>query len=143
MNATATAAADRDAHGVPVRGLTVLYDADCGLCTALSGWLARQPQLVPLDLVPAGSDAARARCPDLDHGATLDEITVVGDGGQVYRGAAAWVVVLWALRGRRTLAHRLATPSGTRLARGMVLAAAKLRERGRVYVCDGGSCATG
>ncbi|MEV6112189.1 DUF393 domain-containing protein [Streptomyces sp. NPDC052109] len=119
---------DRGATGgVTVRGLTVLYDAECGLCAHLRDWLVRQPQLVPLDLVPAGSDRARARFPGLDHSATLDDVTVVGDSGQVYRGTHAWIVVLWALREHRPLAHRLSTPAGTRLARGAVLAAAKWR----------------
>jgi predicted DCC family thiol-disulfide oxidoreductase YuxK len=105
----------------------VLYDAECSLCTHLRDWLVRQPQLVPLEFLPAGSGQARRRLPGLDHRATLDEITVVGDAGQVYRGAAAWVVTLWALRGHRPLAHRLSTPAGAKLARGMVLAAATWR----------------
>lgn len=152
------------ADRVPVRRLTVLYDAECALCAFLRDWLVRQPQLVPLELVPAASEEARRRFPGLDHGATLDEITVVGDGGQVYRSAAAWIVTLWALREHRPLAHRLSTPSGARLARGAVLAAAKWRGAmwgGQVYRradgwdyqpgqgwtygapgCDGGSCAT-
>ncbi|MFE9447196.1 thiol-disulfide oxidoreductase DCC family protein [Streptomyces sp. NPDC006739] len=124
---TVTATEGRGAARVPVRGLTVLYDAECSLCTHLRDWLVRQPQLVPLELVPAGSAEARTRFPGLDHGATLDEVTVVGDSGQVYRAAAAWVVVLWALREQRPLAHRLSTPAGARLARGAVLAAAKWR----------------
>ncbi|MEU7717667.1 thiol-disulfide oxidoreductase DCC family protein [Streptomyces tibetensis] len=121
MNATGTRAA------APVRRLTVLYDAECSLCAFLRDWLLRQPKLVPLELVPAASDEARRRFPGLDHGATLDEITVVGDAGQVYRGPAAWVVTLWALREHRPLAHRLSTPSGALLAKGAVLAAAKWR----------------
>jgi predicted DCC family thiol-disulfide oxidoreductase YuxK len=121
------ATADRDAVRVPVRRLTVLYDADCSLCAFLSDWLRRQRQLVPLELVPAGSPEAARRFPGLDHRATLDEITVVGDAGQVYRSAAAWIVVLWALREHRPLAHRLSTPYGARLAKGAVLAAAKWR----------------
>ncbi|MFF9123425.1 thiol-disulfide oxidoreductase DCC family protein [Streptomyces sp. NPDC014889] len=163
---TATAGRDRDASGgVPVRGLTVLYDAECSLCASVRDWLVRQPQLVPLELVPAGSEQARRRFPGLDHGTTLDEVTVVGDSGQVYRGAAAWIVVLWALREHRPLAHRLSTPAGARLARGAVLAAAKWRggqwggsayRRGDGWSydprlgwtydppgCDGGACATG
>ncbi|WP_107100842.1 DCC1-like thiol-disulfide oxidoreductase family protein [Streptomyces graminilatus] len=125
-----TARADRHATGgVPVRRLTVLYDADCALCTFVRGWLVRQPQLVPLDLVPAGSEQARALFPGLDHRATLDDITVVGDAGQIYRGTGAWVVVLWALREHRPLAHRFATPAGARLAKGAVLTAAKWRGR--------------
>lgn len=157
MRATA---ADR----TPVRRLTVLYDADCSLCTFLRDWLVRQPKLVPLDLVPAASEEARRRFPTLDHRATLDDITVVGDGGQVYRSAAAWIVTLWALREHRRLAHRLSTPTGAKLAKGAVLAAAKWRGTqwdGRAYRpadgwwydprqgwtytaprCDGGTCVT-
>ncbi|MFE1438018.1 thiol-disulfide oxidoreductase DCC family protein [Streptomyces sp. NPDC058739] len=161
---------DRDAARVPVRRLTVLYDAECPLCAHVRDWLGRQAQLVPLDLVPAGSAEARARHPRLDHAATLDDITAVGDGGQVYRGAAAWVVVLWALREHRPLAHRLSTPAGMRLAKGAALAAARWREgrwgrdeRGEAVYrradgwtydpsrgwshnppgCEGGSCAPG
>ncbi|MBW8818317.1 MAG: DUF393 domain-containing protein, partial [Streptomyces sp.] len=104
------------ADRTPVRRLTVLYDADCSLCAFLRDWLVRQPQLVPLELVPAGSQEARLRFPGLDHRATLEEITVVGDAGQVYRDTAAWIVTLWALREHRPLAHRLSTPSGARLA---------------------------
>ncbi|MFG2726815.1 thiol-disulfide oxidoreductase DCC family protein [Streptomyces canus] len=123
----ATVGAGVPADRTPVRRLTVLYDADCSLCAFLRDWLVRQPQLVPLELVPAGSQEARLRFPGLDHRATLEEITVVGDAGQVYRDTAAWIVTLWALREHRPLAHRLSTPSGARLARGAVLAAAKWR----------------
>ncbi|KOX07068.1 thiol-disulfide oxidoreductase DCC family protein [Streptomyces sp. NRRL B-3648] len=118
----------RGAAGAPVRALTVLYDAERVLCTHLRGWLARQPQLVPLELLPAGSAAARARFPGLDHSSGLEEVTVVGDSGQVYRGSRAWIVVLWALREHRPLAHKLATPAGAGLARGAALAAAKWRD---------------
>ncbi|WP_416984129.1 thiol-disulfide oxidoreductase DCC family protein [Streptomyces sp. T028] len=124
---TTSAQGDRGAARVPVRRLTVLYDADCALCAFVRNWLVRQPQLVPLEPVAAGSAEAAARFPGLDHRATLEEITVVGDGGQVYRGAAAWIVTLWALREHRPLAHRLSTPAGAKLAKGAVLAAAKWR----------------
>ncbi|MGQ4385523.1 thiol-disulfide oxidoreductase DCC family protein [Streptomyces sp. SAS_270] len=119
--------ADRDAARVPVRGLTVLYDPQCSLCAHVRDWLGRQRQLVPLELVAAGSEEARRRFPSLDHRAMLEDITVVGDAGQVYRGSAAWVVTLWALREHRPLAHRLSTPAGARLAKGAALAAAKWR----------------
>ncbi|MCT9076291.1 thiol-disulfide oxidoreductase DCC family protein [Streptomyces fulvoviolaceus] len=126
------------ADRTPVRRLTVLYDAECALCGFLRDWLVRQPQLVPLEMVPAGSEEARRRFPGLDHRATFEEITVVGDSGQIYRDTAAWIVTLWALREHRPLAHRLSTPSGARLAKGAVLAAAKWRGAqwgggGRVY----------
>ncbi|MGG2463649.1 thiol-disulfide oxidoreductase DCC family protein [Streptomyces sp. RGM 3693] len=126
-----TVLGDRGAASAPVRRLTVLYDAHCPLCAFVRDWLVRQHQLVPLDLVPAGTPEARQRLPELDHASTLEEITVVGDGGQVYRGAAAWVVCLWALAKYRPLAHRLSTRSGLRFARGAVLAAAQYRETHR------------
>jgi predicted DCC family thiol-disulfide oxidoreductase YuxK len=112
----------------PVQRLTVLYDPDCRLCAFVRNWLAGQRQLVPLEPVPVGSDEARLRFPDLDHTATLREITVVGDAGQVYRGEAAWLVCLWALAEYRPVSHRLSTRAGAPFARAAVLAAAKYRE---------------
>jgi predicted DCC family thiol-disulfide oxidoreductase YuxK len=111
----------------PVRALTVLYDPTCGLCAFAAGWLARQRQLVRIDLVPAGSEEARRRFPALDHAATARDVTVVGDRGQVYRGDSAWIVCLWALADQRALSHTLTTPTGRRLARAAVLSAAKYR----------------
>ncbi|MFJ9039183.1 thiol-disulfide oxidoreductase DCC family protein [Streptomyces sp. NPDC102406] len=121
--------AERGARGdAPVRRLTVLYDAECPLCTFARGWLSRQRQLVPLEFVPAGSEEARRRFPGLDHSATLSDITVIGDGGQIYRGPAAWIVCMWALREHRATAHRMATPAGMKVAKQVVLGAAKYRE---------------
>ncbi|WP_205018749.1 thiol-disulfide oxidoreductase DCC family protein [Streptomyces sp. HB132] len=111
----------------PVTRLTVLYDDGCPLCLHLRHWLRKQRQLVPLDLVPAGGREARDRFPGLDHAGTLEEITVVGDRGQVYRGTAAWIVCLWALAEHRPRAHWLTTPLGRPFARATVLAAAKYR----------------
>ena len=113
---------------IAVRSLTVLYDADCSLCVRLRHWLRRQPQLVPLHLVPAGSPMARRRYPNLDHARTMREITVIGDRGQVYSGGAAWIVCLWALAEHRPRAHWLATPAGAPFVRVSMLAAAKYRE---------------
>lgn len=129
----------------PVGHLTVLYDADCPLCVHLRHWLLRQRQLVRLDLVPAGSRQARQLFPDLDHASTLREITVVGDRGQVYREASAWIVCLWALADHRAKAHWLATPAGQPFARATVLAAAKWREALKGpgpddRSCEGGHC---
>ncbi|MEV0035104.1 DCC1-like thiol-disulfide oxidoreductase family protein [Streptomyces sp. NPDC050804] len=120
----------------PVQRLTVLYDARCPLCVHVRHWLLRQRQLVPIDLVPAASREARRRYPDLDHGSTLKEITVIGDRGQIYRGTAAWIVCLWALAEHRPKAHWLATPAGAPFARVTVLAAAKYREL-TAASCDG------
>ncbi|WP_406527898.1 thiol-disulfide oxidoreductase DCC family protein [Streptomyces sp. I8-5] len=112
---------------LPVERLTVLYDARCPLCLHLRQWLMKQRHLVPLDLVPAASEEARRRFPGLDHAGTLDEITVIGDRGQIYRGTSAWIVCLWALAEHRPRAHWLTTPAGRPFARATVLAAAKYR----------------
>ncbi|MFE7774151.1 thiol-disulfide oxidoreductase DCC family protein [Streptomyces sp. NPDC057445] len=125
--------------GTPVKRLTVLYDANCSLCVHLRHWLLRQRQLVPLDLVPAASQEAGRRFPELDHESTLREITVIGDQGQVYRSTAAWIVCLWALAEHRPKAHWLATPAGAPFARVTVLAAAKYREA-TAASCDDGRC---
>lgn len=110
----------------PVR-LTVLYDDQCPMCRTFSGWLGRQPLLVQLDLVPAGSEAARQRFPDLDHARTLEEVSVVSDAGEVWEGAHAWVMCLWATAPHRALAESLARPSRLPLAKGAAYVAAGIR----------------
>jgi predicted DCC family thiol-disulfide oxidoreductase YuxK len=107
--------------------LTVLYDDRCPMCRLFSTWLDRQPTLVELDLVPAGSARARHRFPALDHVRTLEEITVVSDAGEVWTGAHAWVMCLWATAAHRALAEGLARPSRLPLARGAAHLAAGIR----------------
>lgn len=112
-----------------VAELTVLYDARCRMCRAARAWLDGRDQLVPLRFVPADSPLARQRFPDLDHRASLREVTVVADTGQVWTGDSAWLTCLWALAGYRGLAHRLATPRLRPLAARVVSTAARVRER--------------
>ncbi|GLW70875.1 hypothetical protein Kpho02_31740 [Kitasatospora phosalacinea] len=116
-------------HGAPppVTGLAVLHDPDCGLCRQLTRWLRGQAQLVPLEFVAVASPEARRRFPGVDHEASLGEITVVADTGEVWRGPQAFVTCLWALAEHRPLAHRLATPAGLPLARAAAFAAARYR----------------
>lgn len=90
--------------------LTILYDSRCALCRRARMWLEEQPKYVTLAFVEAGSAEARKRFPDLDHDATLAELTVVGWGGEVYRDAKGWVMCLWALKKYRSAALRLSTP---------------------------------
>ncbi len=95
-------------HTVRPRGLTVLYDARCPVCRRARRWVERQRHLVPIRFLAAGSAAARQRFPALDVAATLDDVTVVTDGGAVVRGEQAWIAVLWAVRRTRPLAIDLA-----------------------------------
>ena len=95
----------------PLCRITVLYDDRCNLCRTARTWLERQRQIVPLEFVAASSPEALERFPFLDPAQTLEDLTVIGDGGEVWVGAKAWVVCLWALEGKRGLAQRLSTPA--------------------------------
>lgn len=110
----------------PVRRLTVLYDAQCGLCRRVRAWLASRPAYVALEFLPAGTSEARERFPGLDVEATLRELHVVADDGRVWSGARAWVLCLWALRETRELSLSLSGPLRMALAQRMV---ARLSER--------------
>jgi len=76
--------------------LRLYYDARCGLCTSLVGWLARQRQLVPID------------CAAKPPGQT--DLAVLSDAGEVWTGDSAWLIVLWALDDYRDWSYRLARP---------------------------------
>ncbi len=115
----------------PVRTLTVLYDAGCRICRSAQRWLASRPQLVPLEFVPAGTDEARRRFPELDPAATLRDLTVISDSGLVYSGDSAWLACLWALEGYRSWAQRFASPTMLPLARRAISMAAEARLRNR------------
>ena len=102
-----------------MRSLTVLYDARCGLCSNARRWLEGQPQIVPLELLAADSEEARRRYPTLAE-AEPEELVVVSDEGDVYRGSHAWIVCLWALQDYREWSFRFARPALLPLARGIV-----------------------
>jgi hypothetical protein len=131
--------------------LTVLYDGHCPICRQAGAWLGRQAQRVPITLVPAGSETARRLYPDLDHDATLRDITVVADfddgrqrwASAVYVGDAAWLTCLWALDSYRALSLRLAQPGLRGAARQVVAAASRARTRLREDDgCETATCAT-
>ena len=93
-----------------MQSLTVLYDADCGICRRARAWLESRRQLVPLRFVAAASNAARSRFPGIDVEQTLQRLTVIGDDGRVWYGRNAWIMCLWALKRHRRLAVSLAGP---------------------------------
>jgi predicted DCC family thiol-disulfide oxidoreductase YuxK len=135
--------ADPAGHGAGrIGSFTVLYDADCPLCRAAHRWLAGRAPLVPLEFVAAGSAEARRRFPDLDHAATLRDLTVIADTGAVYVHDGAWLACLWALADYRGMADRLGSPALLPAARRFIAAAAAVRGRTRQAdygdVCDDG-----
>ena len=103
-----------------MRYLTVLFDHRCALCRRARSWLEAEPQYVQLRFVAAGSADARRRFPDLDVASTLRDLTVVSDEADVYGGAKAWLMCLWALRDYRGLALDWASPGRMSQARRFV-----------------------
>jgi len=97
----------------PVTGITIVYDAACGLCTRMKDWIQWQAALVGVQFVASGSSEARTRFPELPAG----ELAVVSDTGEVWLGNRAWIVCLWALRDYRSLAVRLTSPLLSLMAR--------------------------
>jgi len=96
-----------------MRTLYVLFDAHCGLCTELSGWLREQPAYVQLRPISSASTEAREKFSSLPPG----ELAVISDAGQVWLGNNAFLVCLWALRRYRAFARTLASPLLRPLAR--------------------------
>ena len=92
-------------------GLTVYYDEECAVCRRARDWLATQPTHLPLQLVAAGSPAARARLGRLPW--LGKELVVADDRGNVWVGPAAFIMAMWATRRYRTWSYRL---SGEHLA---------------------------
>jgi predicted DCC family thiol-disulfide oxidoreductase YuxK len=93
-----------------MKRLYVLYDGACGVCCRAVARLAWEPTYIELRFAPAGSMAAQERFKEALAGSEGKEVVVVADSGEVYRGASAWIMVLYALRKWRPLAMRLATP---------------------------------
>src|SRR5262245_65198399 len=78
----------------------------------------RQPMLMDLRFIPAGSLLAERLCPGLSRpGASPEELVVVSDQGAVYRQGSAWIMCLFALEAYRDWANRLAHPLLRPLAR--------------------------
>ncbi len=90
--------------------LTLLYDPECGLCRRVQGWLAEQPKLIELRMIPIKTDSARRRYPRLNHEMTSEDLTAISDRGEVYFGPKAWLMVLWTLTKYREWSYRLAAP---------------------------------
>jgi predicted DCC family thiol-disulfide oxidoreductase YuxK len=101
-----------------MRSLTVLYDDECNLCRRTRWWLEKQPKHLRMEFLPASE--AKWRFPQLDAEKVRSDVMVVGDRGEVYCGAKAWLMCLWALREYRSLALSFSTPERMVLARRFV-----------------------
>tara|TARA_R110002126_G_scaffold65642_1_gene167390 strand:- start:866 stop:1354 length:489 start_codon:yes stop_codon:yes gene_type:complete len=109
--------------------LTVLYDAQCGLCSSARRWLERQDLYVPLEFVPCSTPRAEFRFPTLDHDLSAKDVTVVSPDGEIWRGAEAWIVCLWATHRWRGLSAEMSHPGQMHRARGFFEMVGRHRDR--------------
>ena len=93
-----------------MKRLYVLYDAECAFCRRCRVWLAQQPAFVPLVFLPLQSPELACRFPGIERLSPAQELLVISDEGEVWHGAQAWIMVLWALREFREWSQRLARP---------------------------------
>jgi len=93
-----------------VKRLYVLYDAKCEMCRRVRCWLGNQAAFVPLAFVPLQSADLEERFPGVGALEPERQILVIADTGEVWRGADAWIICLWALREFREWSQRLASP---------------------------------
>jgi predicted DCC family thiol-disulfide oxidoreductase YuxK len=107
--------------------ITVLYDERCTFCLRCRDWLAEQPCLLEVELLPAGSVIARDR-----YGAVPwlgRELVVVDDRGRAWVGPAAFVTCLWATARYRGLAYTLSRPSLSKHVRSFFMLVSRRRGR--------------
>ena len=112
--------------------LTVLYDEHCALCRTCRDWLATQRTYVPLELLAAGSPAAKRRYRGMPW--LGDELVVVNEEGHAWIGPAAFVAVLWATRRYRSWSYRMSGPAFAPLAERFFRAISKRRARFSNYL---------
>ncbi|HEX8311860.1 MAG TPA: DCC1-like thiol-disulfide oxidoreductase family protein [Chthoniobacteraceae bacterium] len=90
--------------------LYILYDAECALCRSCRVWLSQQPAYLPLIFIPLQSPEIGCRFPGVEQLRPAEELVVIADDGCVWRGDAAWITALWALKEYREWSQRLASP---------------------------------
>ena len=93
----------------PARALTVLYDDRCAFCLRCKEWLEGQPCFVPVELLPARSEAAARRFPDVQHRG--QELIVADDAGRVWVGPPAYLMCMWATARYRSWSYALSQPA--------------------------------
>jgi predicted DCC family thiol-disulfide oxidoreductase YuxK len=107
--------------------LTVLYDGHCELCVRCHDFLAVSRTLVPLELLDCHSRDARERFGSVPW--LGEELVVVSDAGEVWAGAAAFLVAMWALADYREWSYRLSGPAFAPLAERFFIALSSQRRR--------------
>ena len=85
----------------------VLYDAECGLCQRVRKWAMEQETLIPLEFLALQTSDLGERFVGIEAYHPEDEVVVVSDTGDLYQGAAAWIMVMYAMREFRSWAFTM------------------------------------
>ena len=93
-----------------MRTLHVLYDHTCGLCCSAAHRLAAEPAYLRLTFRPLASMEVQERFGPALGPPPHNQVIVIADTGEVYRGTSAWLMVLYALRRYRGLSIALSRP---------------------------------
>lgn len=93
-----------------MKSLYILYDAECSVCRNCSRWLQKQPAFVELKPIPLQSPQTPNRFPGIDKLNLRKDLVVITDEGDLYQGAPAWIMCLYALKAYREWAFRLSEP---------------------------------
>ncbi len=88
--------------------LFVLYDPHCGLCDVIRGWMLDQRTSFQIEIIASGSLRAHTLFPEIE--SNPDELVVVDDEAEIYRGDSAFIICLYALDAYRAWAIRLSSP---------------------------------
>jgi len=123
------------------RKLIVLFDPSCALCQRSKAWMLREETYVELQFLACSGAEARARFGDIPW--LGDELVVVGDTGDVWVGAAAFLTCLWALMRWRAWSYRLSGPGFAPLAERFFQALSSRRKGLAAFLdhdCADGTC---
>lgn len=94
-----------------MKAISVFFDERCGLCRSVKEWLEREPKFVALHFVAYDARLAREIFPAIAAWKPEREILALTDEGDLYQGAGAWILCLWATVRFRSWALRLARPA--------------------------------
>ena len=100
-----------------MRSVEVYYDGSCAMCGRFKDWLEQQEHLIGVEFLSYASEAARERFPDLAKYQPEKAMVIRADTGDIYCGAEATVICLWACSEYRGLAMKLRKPLLLPLAR--------------------------
>jgi len=93
-----------------IDSLTVFYDPACGVCSRFREWLETQALWLTVEFMGYDEPEAEDVMPELSLLEADKECVVLANDGHWWQGADAWLVCLWATKGYRLWASRLAAP---------------------------------